>query len=288
MRAMKICGLAMAGMLAATATAQAGYIADGTMDRIFRLHSTYGANWVDRVGTSNPFELYGVDVSSSSSDGGTLNLSIYTNYGLNPAGAYQTRTADIAFKLDGATNFNFGLILVDHDTDASAARRDNNGLEAGFYAVNSWMTSEDIFGDLGSVAYGGRAAICTDNASCNLQTPQVVYTYINSGTLIAVDDGQEHNGFTLTIASSDPRNDILDLTPHSDIAMRRIDITMTGVGELFGPAWEMMFGNATCGNDTIFVSGVGIPPELPEPAAMGLMLLGLVGLGAVRRATAKS
>lgn len=288
MRAMKIGGLALAGMLAATATAQAGYIADGTMDRMFHLHSTYGANWVDRVGNSNLFELYGVNVSSSSNAGGTLNLSIYTNYGLNAAGAYQTRTADIAFKLDGATNFNFGLILVDHDTDASAARRDNNGLEAGFYAANSWLTSEDIFGDLGSVAYGGRAAICTDNASCNLQTPQAVNTYLSSGTLLAADDGLQHNGYTLTIASSDPRNDISDLTPDSDVAMRRIDITMTGVGELFGPAWEMMFGNAICANDTIFVSGVGIPPALPEPAAMGLMLLGLVGLGAARRVAAKA
>jgi len=204
MRAMKISGLALAGTLAVAATAQAGYVSDGTMDRMFHLHNTYGANWVDRVGNSNPFELFGVNVSSSSDDGGTLNLSIYTNYGLNAAGPYQTRTADIAFKLDGATDFNFGLILVDHDTDASAARRDNNGLEAGFYAVNSWLTSEDIFGDL------------------------------------------------------------------------------------FGPAWEMMFGNAICANDTIFVTGVGIPPELPEPAAMGLMLLGLVGLGASRRVIGKA
>lgn len=219
-----ITGAALAGLLAAASTAQAAYFTDGTLDRMYRLNSPYGANWVDRVGGSQ-FELFGVDVQSSTDNGGTMNLSLFTNHGLKTENQFQTRTADIAFKLAGSEDFNFGLVLMDHGT---GGRKDDNNLGAGFYDVSSWKTSEDIFGDLGSVANN-------------------------------------------------------QLTPDNELAAYRIDVSMTGVQDLFGPSWEMMWGNALCANDTIFVSGVGIPTDVSEPAALGLMTAGLLGFGAARR-----
>ena len=281
-------GYSLAGLLAVIGTAEARYVSDGTLVNRYYLLNSNSANWTDRIGGSQ-FEVFGVDVNTSSAANGTLNLSIYTNYGLTNETSFGTRTADIAFKLTGEDDFNHGIVLYNHGT---AARKDTNSLTAGFYEVGQvagnpdWKTSQTFFGDHTGVNYSGIAADCTSNATCAVADQFAIDTYINQGNLLVGNNGSA-NGFTLGISVA---NNVL--TPddpdtvfnESVAALYRIDVTMTGIGGLFGPGWEMVFGNATCGTDTIFVTGVGIP-QLPEPATMGVMLLGLIGLGAARRAT---
>ena len=276
-------GLALAATVAIGGTAEARYITDGTLVHGYTgttavASGTY-SNWMDRIGGSQ-FEVFGVEVNSSSAAGGTVNLSIYTNYGLTTEGTFGTRTADIAFKLTGESDFNHGIILFDHGT---SARQDTNTLTAGFYEVDNWKTSQGVFSSSGFI-YSGIAADCTDNASCNAADQYTVDTYIDQGTRLVANNASS-GGISLAISMV---NNVLtpdNLTTVADesgvAALHRIDISMTGVGSLFGPGWEMVFGNATCANDTIHITGVGI--ALPEPASVGLVLLGLTGLGAVRR-----
>lgn len=276
-KATMLLGIALAGVCAVGGTAQAGYVSDSTLVLPYQ-----GANpsnysgyttWRDRVG-GDQFEIFGVEVTTSASSGGTVDLSIYTNYALGTEAAFGTRTADIAFKLTGHTDFDHGIILVNHGT---GARGESNTFGAGFYSVSDWKTSQDIFGPSGYI-YSGEAAVCIDNASCNSLPASerlVIDTYIEQGTLLG------GHSFSVSLQSLGDYSPSADPTVHADY---RIDVHLTDVGSLFGPGWEMVFGNATCGNDTIIITGVGIP-QLPEPAAMGLMLLGLIGLGAARRAT---
>lgn len=282
-----VAGLSLACLAAASGAAQAGYITDGTLDHMYSRLNPYGSHWVDRVGNSQ-FELFGVDVSSSTDNGGTVNLRIFTNYGLRDHGAYATRTADIAFKLTGDADFNHGLILTDHmggaatpgDIGSTGARGDTNTLAAGFYSVSDWSTSQEIFGAVGGIAYGGVARVCSNDAECGdpRQAP-AVNTYLNQGQRL--DNVPENNiAVTINQIASTIQNPVTD--PNGLAALFEIEVMLTGVGGLFGPEWEMMFGNAICANDTILVSGVGIQQQVPEPGALGLMFAGLVGLGAAR------
>jgi hypothetical protein len=282
-----VVGLSLTGLAAVLGTAQADYIADGTLDHMYAGLNPYGAHWVDRVGSSE-FELFGINVSSSAANGGTVNLSIFTNYGLKDHGSFATRTADISFKLTGETGFNHGLILTDHQGGAistgalgsTGARGDTNTLSAGFYSVTDWSTSQEIFGAVSGIAYGGVAKVCTNDADCgDPSQASSVNTYLNQGQRL---DGVSGSGISLAInqIASTIANPLTD--PNGLAALFQIDVTLTGVAELFGSEWEMMFGNAICANDTIFVSGVGIQQQVPEPGALGLLLAGIFGLGATR------
>lgn len=277
-------GCSLAGFLAVGGVAEARYVSDGTLVNRYYLLNSNTSNWTDRIGGTQ-FEVFGVEVNTSAAANGTLNLSIYTNYGLTNETQFGTRTADIAFKLTGDDDFDHGIILHNHGT---AARKDDNQLVAGFYEVDSWKTSQTIFGDHTGVNYSGIAADCTRNATCAAADQFAIDTYINQGSLLVANNGSA-NGLTLAISVA---NNVM--TPddpdtafnESVAALRRIDVSMTGVGQLFGPGWQMVFGNATCGNDTIHVTGVGIP--LPEPASVCLMLLGLVGLRTLRKVPASA
>ncbi len=269
-------GIVLAGFFAVGGSAQAGYVTDGTLVLPYQgsVPSTYSGytTWRDRVG-SDQFEVFGVEVTSSTSAGGTVDLSIYTNYAPTNSGSFGTRTADIAFKLTGQSDFNHGIVLLNHGNSGTY----NNGLTAGFYEVSDWKTSQDFFSGTGYI-YSGIAAVCVNDSACNaLPADQklVIDTYIEQGTLLG-----GHN-FSVTLSAPGDYSPLADLNVHADY---RIDVHLTNVGSLFGPGWEMVFGNATCGNDTIIVTGVGIP-QVPEPGTMGVMLLGLLGLGAARRAT---
>ena len=286
-KAAAVVGLSVAGLAVSISSAQAGYIADVTLDHMYSRLNPYGAHWVDRVGASE-FELFGVDVTSSADNGGTVNLRIFTNYGLRDHGAFATRTADISFKLTGDAGFDHGLILTDHQGGAASAgaigstgaRGDTNTLSAGFYAATDWSTSQDIFGGVSGIAYGGVAKVCSNDAECGdplLASP--VNTYLNEGQRL---DNLPGGNISLVInqTTGTSENPITD--PDGLTALFMIDVTLSGVGELFGSDWEMMFGNAICANDTIFVSGVGIPQHVAEPGTLALMLAGLIGFGATR------
>ena len=282
-KASMLLGIALAGICAVSGTAQARYISDTTLVQPYNGLSPVGSggysHWMDLIGSDNPFQVYGVDVNTSSANGGTVNLSIYTNYAPPTETSFHTRTADIAFKLTGDAGFDHGIVLFNHG--GVGAIKDDNTLGAGFYGNTTWKTSQDFFGDnLGDI-YSGMAAVCTDDTTCNAASPTAIDTYITDGTLL----GGHNLTVTLKTSAADTLTPDDDDIAGSQIvqALYRIDVSMTGVGSLFGPNWEMVFGNATCGNDTIIVTGVGI--RLPEPAPVGLLLLGLVGLGVARRKT---
>jgi hypothetical protein len=225
----------------------------------------------------NKFGLAGIDVSSSTDNGGTVNLSIFTNYGLKTSGAYSTRTADISFKLTGDTGFDHGLILIDHQGGAlnsgalgtSGARGDTNTLSAGFYSVTDWSTSQDIFGAVSGIGYGGVAKVCANSAECGSPaTGTIVNTYLNAGERL---DNVLANNISLAINQvastvSDPITD-----PNGVATLFRIDVVLTGVQDLFGPSWELMFGNAICA----------------KPGSLGLVAAGMFMVGAARRARRK-
>ncbi len=266
----------VAGLVLSATESRAEYIVDGTFAEKYRFTSprTNPGTWADRVGGTD-FEVFGVDVNSSIAAGGTMSLDLYTNYGLKNEAPFGTRTADISFQLLDQDDFNHGIILYDHGTDA---REDDNNLTVGFYEVDSWLTSVDVLGDSGYV-YSGRRADCNSNATCNLETPELINTYLDEGTLLIDPFGNGTQAGLMTMALTVDTN---VLTPDNKSAEFRINVTMTGVAGLFGPDWEMVWGNATCGNDTIHVSGVGIP-SVPEPAAALLLLVGVGGLLGGRR-----
>jgi hypothetical protein len=125
---------------------------------------------------------------------------------------------------------------------------DVNGLTAGLYQVSSWLTSQDVWAPNGTgFQYGGKWETCSTN--CTDGHAQVADTVIKNGTWIA-DATVVDGGTLLTVTTND------SLIGHA-------------VSDLF-------WGTADCANDPI-------AGNIPEPASVAILSVGLVTIGAASR-----
>ncbi len=236
------------------------------------LGGKYDSRWGDRVGNST-FEVHNMDVTLT---GNLLTVQINTNYaghaGLNGTGYGDlflsnawTPNGDSAqgYRTDdntNGTNWTYGLSLDgdqynnDNTVNKSGSARFNSSNVSGIaslYELNSTTNDYNalLSDDLTSGTFRNGQEVVVDRSSNTTAD-----TSINGSWMISSVDTDDYIRFEIDLSGT-------DLADSSNIALH----------------WGM-----TCGNDTIEGQH-----SVPEPAILGLLTIGLIGIGISKRKTHK-
>lgn len=266
--------IASVAVLAGAGSAQAYMIDDYTLQTYSNNTSeSTSSSWYQRVGGSD-FEAFGIDWERGSN---TFTLHLYTNFSKNEDDFY--RSADIAINF--GNGYDYAIVLNPHGSGALGDWNSYGINSVGLYESVAWQTSADIFGSRGYGHSGSYrdCAVYANSSSSNTcgsgynGSGEEINTLIYDGDLV---DGVSTTVNQVTLYSG---------SPSSSNPKYRIDVTLSGtsVANLFDQGFELLWGNATCGNDTIhgFVPGGG--QQVPEPATLSVLGLGLLGMGLARR-----
>ena len=205
---------------------------------------------VEHVGSE--YNTHQVDISI---ENGGLAVEITTEFsGLGQivrAGDNEVADFFFDFNRDGAYEFGVDLSY-------------NGGLtSAGIYALDSWITSWDIFNSASGTSsqgglYGGWMEYSQDGGDIivdfNQQTSEQISEELSS---LSLDFDQDSGLYTYKFSIEE------DL--------------ITAMGVDLNEAFGFFFGTAECGNDIVSGSTV------PEPSTVVLFLTGLLGMSAVTR-----
>ncbi|HET6185350.1 MAG TPA: hypothetical protein VFA03_17380 [Acetobacteraceae bacterium] len=208
----------------------------------------------DVVGTG--FDTSEIVVSETAGAHGALDLEfkLYTQFsGTDCFGSTCAYNADLFLRTPArgynAAPFNYAVTLGGQAANGGFAT-------AGFYAVTSYATSQDIWAGRTGFIYGGAY---TDDAGSVPAEP--VPTVLTGGVL--------HADAVMTQTTAGPGLYIDDIA-----------LTLTGAdAALLRNGFDLIWGTGDCANDTVF--GTVGPASVPEPAGaavLGLALIGLVGL----------
>ena len=237
----------------------------------------YYSSWGDRIGNET-FEVHNMDVTLI---GNLLTVQINTNYA-GHAGLYGTGYGDLflsgtwapsgdaalGYRTDdntNGTNWTYGLSLdgdrynSDGTINKSGSTRFNSANVSGaasLYELNSSSNDNNAFlsEDLTSGTFRNGQEVVVDrmakDANGNAYT---VDTGIDGSWMISSIDIEDYIRFEIDLSGT-------DLANSTNLALH----------------WGM-----TCGNDTIEGEY-----SVPEPAILGLLALGLVGIGVSKRKNA--
>ena len=234
----------------------------------------YYSTWGDRIGNST-FEVHNMDVTLT---GNLLTVQINTNYA-GHAGLYGTGYGDLflssawtpngdsapGYRTDdntNGTNWTYGLSLdgdlynSDNTVNKSGSARYNssnvNGI-ASLYELNSTSNDDNVFlsDDLTSGTFRTGQEVVVDRSAKNTNgNAYTVDTGIDGNWMISSVDTDDYIRFVIDLSGT-------DLANNNNIALH----------------WGM-----TCGNDTIEGQY-----SVPEPAILGLLTIGLIGIGISKR-----
>lgn len=232
-------------------------INDNTLVLEGHSRSTMVADWVDVIGASDVFGVYGIDVERS---GNSMQFSLQTNFSgehhfvtKSDGTLYNYYMADFAIDSDRDGFFDLGVVLQDHSQMSLGTAPSAPHLAVGLYAVNAWDTSSHFFEESGVGPAGGIGYGEWYYFGGNVLQPMVS---IADGSLL------ESLAVTRTTATgmTDPRYTYSFAFDASHLNSNEVDL---------------FWGGANCANDAIAAT-------VPEPGTMllfGTGLFGLVGAG---------
>ena len=228
----------------------------------------YYSSWDDRIGNET-FEIHNMDVTLS---GNTLTVQINTNYA-GHAGLYGTGYGDLflsgtwtpygdaalGYRTDdnsNGTNWTYGLSLdgdlynSDNTIDKTGSARFNSANVSGtasLFKLNSLTNDDNVFlsENLTSGTFRNGQEVVVDRSSST-----TVDTDIDGSWMISSVDADDYIRFEIDLSGT-------GLASSTNLALH----------------WGM-----TCGNDTIEGEY-----SVPEPAILGLLALGLIGIGISKR-----
>ncbi len=233
----------------------ADYYANGT--------SAVGAG---AVGGAN-FNTSQLAVTTSLLANGTVALDLqYTTLfsGSETIGSASVSYADIFLRSSAAgysaAPFDYAISLGDQLA--------NGGVSAGLYAVSSYLTSQQIWSGRSGFVYGGQyagsAAVQPGHAGYAAYSAPTVLTSGTSLASAAVTDTQAGNGYVV------------------DVKMA----LSAAEAAVFAKGYDVFWGTGDCANGSFLASlpsVTGGVSQVPEPATLGVLGAGLLGLVAVRR-----
>jgi hypothetical protein len=228
----------------------------------------YYSKWGDRIGNST-FEVHNMDVTLI---GNLLTVQINTNYA-GHAGLYGTGYGDLflssAWTPDGdatlgyrtddntnGTNWTYGLSL-----DGDRYNNDSSINKAGSARFDS-------------ASVGGTASLYELNSATN-DDNALLSDDLTSGTFRIGQEVAVDRSSNTTVDTGINGNWMISSVDADDYIRFEIDLSGTGLANSTNLAlhWGM-----TCGNDTIEGEYA-----VPEPAILGLLTLGLIGIGVSKR-----
>lgn len=274
-------------MAAGGARADVISIDDNVSVRCYKGTSTYNgspcgsssARWIDQIGNSNVWQTTKIVVTRS---GSTATFDIYTNKDNNTEDSisgHVIQYADFFVDLqpDNAVTGPF------QDWDIGIDFQTGNVYQLS--SNDDWKTSVDLMKNTGLV-YGGRIR----NTACG-------GTDASDNNPDACDTGSNEAGFLAATAVDLNDATLIGSTviAHASVnqfgATHRISFTLTAANTQnnfnAGNAFDVFWGTGECANDSIW-GNVPDAPQAPEPAALALFGLGVLGMyyGARRRRAA--
>lgn len=246
---------AFSGMAAA---APVTTILDTTDDIAFQGSSPTGwfggSDQGDVIGDNFDTSQIVVTETSLAHGGIGLDFKLYTQFsGTDCFGSTCAYNADLFLRTPSAgysaTPFNYAVTL--------GGQGSNGGLtQTGLYQVGTYATSQDIWAGRSGFIYGGEY-VPDDNSAPAEQVP----TVLTSGTFVT----------GATVSQSSVAGGYID-----DISL---DLTAAEAVPFLN-GFDVLWGTGDCANDTVFGT-------VPEPAALAVFVIGLMGLGMIRRRDAR-
>ena len=277
----------VAAMSAGAAQADVITIDDNVSVRCYQGTSTYngspcgssGSRWIDQIGNSNVWQTTKIIATRT---GTHVTFDIYTNKDNNTEDAISGHVIQYA---------DFFLDLQPDNAITGPFQDWDIGLDlqtGNIYQLSNsddWKTSVDLMKNTGLIyggrirntACGGTDASDNDPDSCDTGNNEAGFL---AATAVDINDATLLGSTTITHASVNQFG-----------ATHRISFTLTAANTQnnfnANNAFDVFWGTGECGNDSIWGAVPGAP-QTPEPAALALFGLGMVGVcyGARRRRAA--